>query len=121
MDETPKETTYEETLLGSGYIAGWSGMHAHGSRVIRDTVTGDVLDVLPPDQTETAVTEDAQIKAAADDLTKARAEEDARLAADAEALASARSAAALPPTLLTPVAEEAPVETITQPESEAAQ
>ena len=39
--------TYEDTLLSSGHIGGWPGMHPAGSRVVRNEYD-DVVDVLPP-------------------------------------------------------------------------
>lgn len=58
--------TYEDTLVGNGYIANWPGMHPHGSRIIRDSATGEIVDVLPPAAIE-------QTKAAAEEAAKAEA------------------------------------------------
>ena len=40
--------TYEDTLQGTGFIPGWPGTWSHGTVILRDKATGEIVDVLPP-------------------------------------------------------------------------
>lgn len=53
-DEQKEETTYIDTLQGSGFIPGYPGMHSHGTRIIRDKATHEIVEVLPPLSVEQA-------------------------------------------------------------------
>lgn len=49
--------TYEDTLLGTGFIPGWPSTWSHGTRIIRDKATGEIVDVLPPASLEVTAEE----------------------------------------------------------------
>ena len=52
--------TYEDTLQGTGFIPGWPGTWSHGTRIIRDSLTGEIVDVLPPASVEPAQPQEEQ-------------------------------------------------------------
>ena len=53
-EQQKEETTYIDTLQGSGFIPGYPGMHSHGTRIIRDKATHEIVEVLPPLSVEQA-------------------------------------------------------------------
>src|ERR1700674_1818662 len=53
-EQQKEETTYIDTLQGSGFIPGYPGMHSHGTRIVRDKETHEIVEVLPPLSVEQA-------------------------------------------------------------------
>lgn len=53
-EQQKEEATYIDTLQGSGFIPGYPGMHSHGTRIVRDKETHEIVEVLPPLSVEQA-------------------------------------------------------------------
>lgn len=96
-------TTYDDILVGTGFIPGWPGTHSHGERITRDIATGNIVQVRPPcdiddcevahEAAETSDDKAAEISAAAAALSAAQ---DAKTAADDAYTAAAATAAENP-------------------------
>lgn len=106
---TDDDTTYIDELQGAGFIPGYPGMHSHGTRIIRNKSDNEIVEVLPP---LTIEEKEAQAEAAENPIQVHIA------VVDVPEHAPPPQEKMPPSTPITPVAEEAPSETITHDEAQ---